>query len=436
MVSRRIANALLLTALLLAPPAAAETVAIVGGTVHTLGPAGTVAGATVVIADGKVVAVGRDVAVPAGARVVDAAGRVVTPGLFDSMSQIGLVEVSQVEGSRDTGVEDPRVTAAYDVVDALNPRSVLIGVNRIEGLTRALVTPRTGSSPIAGRGAIIDLDGDLGSGEGGNPAGFLVKSPAVLVVALGEDGAELSGGSRAAAMLRLREALDDARDFAAHRDDWGGAQRRPYALSHLDLEALAPFAAGELPVAAAVDRASDIEAALRLAAEYGLKLVVAGGAEAWKVAPALARAGVPVVLDPLRNLPGSFASLGATLENAARLHAAGVTVVFSTGDAHNGRNLKQGAGNAVAYGLPWDEALRAMTVNPARVWGIDAAYGTLEPGKDADVVVWDGDPLEVTTYAERVFIRGVEVPMASRQTELRDRYRDLSRPLPPAYTFP
>ena len=404
--------------------AAAETIALVGGTVHTLGPAGTLEGATVVIADGKIAAVGRGIAIPTGARVIDAAGKVITPGLFDSVSQIGLVDVSMEKASDDSESADPELSAAFDVADAFNPRSVLVAINRTEGLTRALVAPHAGATPIAGQAAVFDLSGE----------GAPLRDPAALVVTLGEEGAAKTGGSRAATLLRLREALDDARDFAAHRDAWERAERRPYALSRLDLAALQPALAGKVPVAAAVDRASDIEAALRLAADYGLRLVVVGGAEAWKVAPALAKAGVPVVLTPHQNLPDRFERLGATLENAARLHAAGVTVAFSTGDAHNGRNVKQDAGNAVAYGLPWDEGLKAMTVNPARIWGIDATYGTLEPGKDADVVIWDGDPLELTTFADRVFIRGREMPMENRQTLLRDRYRDLARPLPPAYT--
>jgi imidazolonepropionase-like amidohydrolase len=416
-----------LVALAGAAPAVAETVALVGGKVVTLGAAGTLEKATVLIADCKIVAVGRELAVPAGARVIDVGGKVVTPGLFDSVSQIGLVDVSLESSSRDTASSDPRITAAFDVADAFNPRSVLVAINRTEGLTRALVAPASGSTPIAGLAAVFDL-----GGAGDGP----LKHPAALLVSLGEEGAALAGGSRAAAMLRLREALEDARDFADHLDAWERGDRRSYALSRLDLAALAPVVSGDVPLAAVVDRASDIEAVLRLAADYRLRLVVVGGAEAWKVAPALARAGVPVVLNPLDNLPSRFESLGATLENAARLHRAGVTVAFSTGDAHNGRNLKQGAGNAVAYGLPWEEGLKAMTVNPARIWGIDATYGTLEAGKDADVVVWDGDPLELTTFAERVFIRGREMSMENRQTRLRDRYLDLSRPLPPAYTVP
>ncbi len=418
----------LLAALLLLPgPAAAEPVAITGGTVHTLAAAGTVEGATVLIEDGRVRAVGAGVAIPENARRIDAAGKVVTPGLFESVSQIGLVEISLEASTRDHATEEEDLTAAFDVADAVNPRSTLIPINRIEGLTRALVAPESSTSPIAGRGAVIHL---------GATRGYVVKSPVALFVDLGERGAARAGGSRAAALQRFELLLDSARRHVEAKGRKRGRADRDGEEPDPSLEALVPVLAGDLPVAARVDRASDVEAVLRLGERHRLRLVIVGGAEAWVVAPALAAAGVPVVLNPLENLPARFESLGATLENAARLHAAGVTVAFTSGDSHNVRNLKQAAGNAVAHGLPWDEGLRAMTVNPARIWGLEGSYGTLEPGKDADVVIWDGDPLEVTTFAEQVFIRGVEIPMVSRQTRLRDRYLNLDRPWPPAYMEP
>lgn len=410
-----------------AGPALAETIVITGATVHTLGPQGTIRNGTVVIENGKIKAVGASVPVPAGARPIDARGKVVTPGLLDSFSRIGLVEVSAVEGTNDTETEDDRITAAFRAADALNPRSSLIPVNRVEGLTRVVVMPNTGESLIAGQGALIHL---------GGPGDYLVRSPAAMYATLGEGGADLAGGSRAAALLRLREAFEDTRDFIANRKAFEQGERREYALSRLDLEALIPVVQGELPLVLAVQRASDIEAALRLAREYKLDLILSGATEGWIVAPEIAAAKVPVLINPLDNLPGSFEALGATLENAARLHKAGVTVAFMSGDAHNARNIKQAAGNAVAYGLPWNAALAALTSVPARIWGLADSYGTLEPGKDADVVIWDGDPLEVTTFPDAVFIRGVQMPMQTRQTELRDRYKDLSGPLPPAYDKP
>jgi imidazolonepropionase-like amidohydrolase len=418
---------LFLLAALISLPVAAETVAITGARVVTLGPAGTIDGATVVIRDGKIAAVGRDVAVPNGARRIDATGKIVTPGLMDSLGQLGVVEVNAVEGTQDVATEDDRITAAFNVADAINPRSMLIPVNRIEGLTRAVVAPRAGSSLIAGQAVVIHL---------GGPGDYLVKSPVAMFGVLGERGRRFGGGSRAATLLRLRELLQDARDFNENQRSYERGERRDYVLSRLDLEALQPVIRGELPLVLTVNRASDIQTILRIAKEEKLKIILAGANEAWQVAEEIAAAKVPVLINPMENLPGSFESTGATLENAARLHKAGVTFAFMTGDAHNARNIRQHAGIAVANGLPWDAALAAMTAVPARLWGLSDRYGTLEPGKDADVVIWDGDPLEVTTFADAVFIRGQEIPMKSRHTELRDRYKDLKTPLPPAYQKP
>jgi imidazolonepropionase-like amidohydrolase len=428
---RRLISIFLLSLPVLAGPAVAEPpaiIAITGATIHTQGPQGTIQNGTLVIENGRVRAVGGpQVAVPAGARRIDAHGKVVTPGLFDSLSALGVVEVNAVEGTRDARVEDDRVTAAFNVADGLNPRSVLIPVNRIEGLTRAVVAPSPGKSLIAGQGVIITL---------GGPGDFLVRSPVAMFAVLGEQGSHLAGGSRAAALLRLKEAFQDALDYAANRKAFDAGDRRPYALSRLDLEALLPVVKGTLPLVVAVDRASDIETVLRFAKEWKLKLILASVTEGWKVADQIAAAKVPVLINPMDDLPNSFESMGSTLENSARLHKAGVTFAFMTGDAHNARNLKQGAGNAVAYGLPWDAALEAITTAPARIWGIADHYGTLEPGKDADVVFWDGDPLELSTFADAVFIRGKEMPMKSRQTELRDRYKDLGGSIPLAYRKP
>lgn len=396
----------------------APPIAIVDATVHTLGPAGTLQHATVLIDGGKIRAVGTDVALPANARRIAAAGKVVTPGLFDSLTRLGVVEVNAVRGSRDSASDDDRITAAFSVIDALNPRSSLIPVNRIDGLTRAVVAPANGEhSLIAGQGAVIHL---------GLGTDLVVRTPVAMFATLGEAGAGLGGGSRGTALLRLREAFEDARDYAAHRTDFETGDRRAYALSRLDLEALGPVVRGELPLVVTVHRASDIEAVLRFARELKLKLILAGVTEGWKVAPQIAAAQVPVLAEPLSNIPDSFERLGATLENTARLKAAGVTVALMTGDAHNARNLRQGAGNAVAYGLPWEEGLRAITQVPARIWGLADRLGTLEAGKEADLVIWDGDPLELTTSAEQVFIRGEAIPMTSRQLELRDRYRNLA----------
>jgi len=410
----------------------AGTYAITGATVYTLGPAGKIEDGTVVIRDGKIAAVGRSVAIPADAIRVDAAGKIVTPGLFDPKSRFGIEEVSGVRETRDDAVKGREFTAALDVAPAINPRSVLIPVNRIAGVATAVVAPSVteGGTIVAGRGAVMTL---------GSTDHYLLKDPAAMFVALGEAGADLAGGSRAAAVLYLREALEDARDYLAHRPAYDEARRRRYRLDRLDLAAFEPVLKREIPMVVAVERASDIEAVLAIARDFDLSVVVDGGAEAWMVAGDLAKAHVPVILNPLLDLPSSFEALGASLENAARLAKAGVVIAFETGDSHNARNLTQLAGNAAAYGLPYEEALKAITANPAKIYGMAGRTGTLEPGRSGDVVIWSGDPLEVTSAPTQVFIEGREIPMTSRQTLLRDRYLALLRhrgALPPEYTKP
>ncbi|HEX4496533.1 MAG TPA: amidohydrolase family protein [Thermoanaerobaculia bacterium] len=415
-------------------PAHAETIVITNAEIHTMGSQGTIKNGTLVIENGKIRAVGAAVPLPASSsRHIDAHGKPVTPGLIDSNSQIGLVEVSAVDGTEDAHSQDDQITASFNVADAFNPRSILIPVNRVEGLTRIVASPGPGKTAISGQGAVIDL---AGPGEGSHPNDYIVRSPAAMFAVLGETGAGLVGGARQDALLLLREAFQDTLDYTANHKNFEQGNRRAYALSRLDLEALVPVVKGELPLVIAVDRASDIETALRLAKDFHLKLILASAAEGWKVARQIADAKVPVLLRATNNLPQSFESLGATLENPARLYKAGVTIAFMSGDAHNSRNIRQDAGNAVAYGLPWDAALAAMTSVPAHIWGIADHYGTLEPGQDADVVIWDGDPLEVTSFPTAVFIRGKAIPMTNRQLELRDRYKDLKGPVPPVSRKP
>jgi imidazolonepropionase-like amidohydrolase len=227
-------------------------------------------------------------------------------------------------------------------------------------------------------------------------------------------------------MLRLREILDDARDYGINKVAYNAAQRREYARTRLDLEALQPVLKGQVPLAIQANRASDLLAAMRLADEFKLRLVLVGAAEGWMVAEQLARAKVPVVVKPLTNIPG-FDSLGATLENAARLARAGVTVALASFDTQNARNLRQETGNAIANGLDRDAALQAVTLTPARLWGVADHVGSIDVGKDADLVVWSGDPFELTAGAERVFIKGVEVPRDTRQRQLLNKYRTLPK---------
>lgn len=419
-------HVLLALGLLLVAPrvVTAQTIAITNARIHTIaGP--VIERGTVVISNGKIAAVGASVAVPAGARVIDGTGKVVTPGFLDSSTGLGTVEIDADDPSNDQSVSGDHITAAFNVADNLNPLSTLFAVTRVEGITRAVVVPGNGSTIIKGQGVLIDL-GATGTAVSIN------RNPVGMYATLGQAGAGRAGGSRAAALLRLREALQDARDYANNRRAFESAQRREYALSRLDLDALQPVLRGELPLVVSVDRASDILTALRLARDFDLRLIVSGASEGWMVARELAAANTPVIINPMNNIPG-MESLGITLENAARLYAAGVNLSFATFESHNSRNLKQLAGNAVSYGMPYDAALRAITINPARLWGVASQYGTLEVGKDADVVLWSGDPLELTTAVEHVFIRGREVPADTRQRALFNRYRRLGGTLPEAY---
>jgi imidazolonepropionase-like amidohydrolase len=409
--------------LLAAAPVHAQTVAITNAKIHTVSGAMIERG-TLVMRDGKITAVGANVAVPDGARVIDAAGKIVTPGLLDSSTRLGTVEIPLgADGTADQSTSIDRITAAFNTADNLNPYSTLIPVTRVEGITRVVVAPSTGASLIAGQGVLVRLDTD-----GANI--FIDRNPVAMFAVLGERGAAISGGgARSAALLRLREAFQDARDYASNRAAFESGSRRDYALSRLDLEALQPVLRGQQILVLDVNRASDIMSALRLAREFNLRVVLSGVAEGWMVANDIKAANVTVLMDPMRNIPGMDA-LGITLENAARLNAAGVNVVFASFDEHNVRNIKQLAGNAVSYGMPWDAALRALTINPARLWGIADHYGSLEAGKDADVVIWSGDPFELTTVADRVFIAGRELSKETRQEALFRRYRTLGAQAP------
>jgi imidazolonepropionase-like amidohydrolase len=420
----RLLGAVAAGTLLSATAAGGQSVAITNARILPVsGPA--IEKGTLVIRDGKIAAVGADVSVPAGARVIDGTGKTVTPGFLNSSTQVGIVEVGAVSGSNDTGSGNDDITAAFDVVYGLNPNSTLIPVTREGGVTRVIVAPNGGTGLIGGRGALIRLTGDRASE-------MVIQDPAAMFGIFGEGAAARAGGARGDAVLRMRELLDDARDYVAHKAAFEANGRYRYGASRLDLEALGPVVAGRLPLALQVDRASDIENALQLAKDYRVKMILLGAAEGWEVADDIAKAGVPVVVNPLTDIP-QFEEMGATLENAARLAEAGVEVAFATFDAANARHLRYLAGNAVSYGMPFDAALEAVTAAPARIWGVADRFGTLEPGKDADVVVWSGDPFELLSRAERVFIGGQEMPGDNRQKALLDRYRTLPGGMPAGY---
>lgn len=402
-------------------PTAAQTVAITGGTVHT-GTGEVVEGGTVLLVDGLVAAVGADVTVPEGARRVDATGKVVTPGFFDAYTGLGIAEIGAEANTVDQTVSSDRISAAFNVADGLNPEATAIPVTRVDGITRAIAAPSSFQAMFYGQGIVIDLGGTTFSE-------MIVHDAVAQYVAMGEAGARAAGGARGAATLMLREALDDAQDYARNREAFNGGRRRDYAMSRLDLDALVPVVRGDMPLVVLAHRASDIRAVLRIAEEFDLEVVIAGAMEGHEVADELVAAGVPVIVNAMTNLP-TFEALSATYENAGLMHAAGVEVVLASFDAANSRSLRHVAGYAVAHGMPYQAALQAITLTPARVFGVDDRFGALLVGLAGDVVIWTGDPFEVTEWAETVFIDGQEVSDETRQKALFDRYRTLSG-LPP-----
>ncbi len=396
----------------------AQTIAITGGTVYPVsGP--KLEHATVLIRDGKIAAVGTTVTVPPDATRIDATGKWVTPGLIDGAGQMGLVEIGAVPGTREGSLRGDTIAAAFNVAEGVNPASQVIPVTRVEGITTALATPA--GNLVSGQAVLLDL-------AGATIEEMMVKSPVAIVADLSENGKDDAGGTRAGIAERLRGVFRDALEYERRKTDFSRAQMQPLGASARDLEALLPMLHGQLPFLTIANRRSDIETALRLAREFKLHLVLGGAQEAWEIAGEIAAAGVPVLVEPLDNIP-SYDALGVRYENAALLAKAGVKVVLLETDTHNSRNLKQQAGNAVSYGLPWDQALRAVTLSPAEVFGVADRYGSLEAGKVANVVVWSGDPFEFSTAVEHVYIRGKEIPLKSRQTELFERYRKL----PPSY---
>ncbi len=451
-----------------AAPLAAQTVAITGGRVVVGDGSAPIENGIVVIRNGRVVAAGAGVAVPADAERVDASGRWVTPGLFAGFSRLGLLEVDAVDASNDTAASSGPFSAAIDVAPAINPRSAPVAVNRAAGITRAVVAPVTARSIFAGQGAVIDLGSDMSA---------VTRARAFQFVELGEQGAEEAGGSRAAAHVLFRNALREARELSGNGriDGGGGASRRQGAndqrdlpleevpgaeertlgnranrsddvlLTRFDAAALVPVLTGRQLLLVHAERASDILAVLALRLEFpALRMVLVGAGEGWTVARELAASGVPVIANALSDLPDAFERTAATQSNIGRMQAAGVRValgMLGEDEARMVRVTPQLAGNLVALrnvpgaaGLSWGEAFALISSAPAEAMGLGAELGSLRAGRSADVVVWSGDPLELSSTPELVMIDGVRQPLENRQTRLRDRYRSIDeRQLPEAY---
>jgi len=396
---------------LLATTVAAESLLIKGADIYT---AKAVLPATdLYIDNGRITAIG-NTAPSTADRIIDGNGKSISPGLFNADTHLGVVEVGAIDATVDFYSELSSITASFKVADAFNPKSTLFPHNRVHGLTHALTVPEAGAGLFAGQVALIEL---------GQPAKVINDSVAIAVD-FTESGVSHAGNSRASALAVLRQNLDDAIAFSANKAAAMRGDSRDYSLSLADLQALEPVINGRTPLLVKTHRSSDIRTILKVAKDYRLKLILSGAVEGWLVADEIAAAKVPVIMDPIINLPQSYEKLGARLDNAKLLADAGVTLVFTGMDrqsTHNAYLVRQSAGNAVANGLDKTTAIAAMTLNPATLFGANVT-GEIATGAVADLVLWSGDPLDVTSEAELVLIDGVPAAMVSRALQLRDRY--------------
>jgi imidazolonepropionase-like amidohydrolase len=445
-------------------PTGAQTIAITGGTIALGDGSDPIPNGTVVIRNGRIAAAGVNLPIPPGAQMIDARGKWVTPGIVAGFSRLGLSEVDLSGGLSDDRASDSPFSAAIDVAPGVDPNGSTIPVNRADGVTRAVVAPNTGKSIFAGQGAMIDLGADM------DP---ITRARLFQFVELGESGGSTAGGSRPSAYILFRNALREAAELSRYapsvasagarspdsvrdqpivrnpnesREYGPGAQRsEDVLLTRFDAAALVPVLRGRQYLLVHVERARDILNILELKREYpALRPVLVGASEGWLVADKLAAARVPVIASALNDLPASFEQIAATQSNVGRMRSAGVQVAIGMIDDNDTRymfNERQYAGNLVALndvpgasGVPWGEALAMITSRPAQILGLGGEIGSLATGRRADVVVWSGDPLQVASNAEMVLIDGVQQSLESRQTKLRDRYRDIGdSALPEAY---
>lgn len=384
---------------------------------------------TVVVRDGKIAAVGASVSIPAGAKVIDATGLSVYPGMIDAGTTLGLEEIGSVAGGQDTS-EMGTNNADVHVEVAVNASSTHIPVTRVNGITAALTAP--GGGLIAGRSAVINL-------AGWNWKEMLVKAPAALHINWpgggggrgfgGGFGQQQAGGADARSAAdrqvdELKQILRDAKAYADAKD----ARARDASLPRQDVdlkkEALVPFARGQAPLVIHTQMARDIRRAIEFADEMKVKIIISGGVEAHKVADLLKTKNVPVLVGPVVRMPvNEDDPYDWPYANAGLLAKAGVKIAFQTQSSAEARDLPYHAGMAAAYGLPKEEALKAVTIYPAEIFGVADKLGSIEVGKVANLIVTDGDPLEVLTQIKHLFINGKSVPLTSKHTELYEKYK-------------
>ncbi len=418
-----------------ATPVWAQSLAVVlrGGKVMTI-TQGNIENGVVVMQDGKITAVGKAgaVSIPPGARVLEVKGMTVYPGLIDSETNLGLTEITLDPATNDLVEPSDPITPHMHVYDAFHAESELIPEARLNGVTHAVVAP-TKRNTLPGQSSLIQLDGQS------RDQMLLAKDVALPLNFTGEqrrnegpfEGRKFPS-TRMGVAAQLRQALLDAQDYVLR---WGEYEQRKVEREKdptlrererpkrdLKLDALLPYLEGKRPVVLAAEEGSDLETALALAAEFNLKVVLNHIAHSQDLLDEVAALKVPVIVGPIYRQPRDHERYDTVYRLPAELAKRGIKFAFASYDAHDVRRLPYAAGYAVAFGLPYEEAMKALTIYPAEIWGVADRLGSLEAGKTANVVVASGDPLDVKTDVKRVFIAGREIPMQSRQTRLRDQY--------------
>jgi len=389
-----------------------------------------------VMENGKITAVGAEgsAAVPRNARVIDVKNMTIYPGLIDSETNLGLTEISAEDMTNDLVELSEEIMPHMHVYDAFHAESELIPVTRLNGITNAIVAPES-KDTLPGQDSFVQL-----AGKSANEM-LLIRDIAMPLNFTGDQRRNQSRekrkypSTRMGMAAQLRQAFLDAQDYQQHWAEYekkkseaaaktDDKEKKPPSQPKRDLklEALLPYLAGQKPIILAAEEASDLESAVNLAREFNLKFVLNHVSHSQPVLDYVAQLKVPVIVGPIYETPKPFERFDAVYSLPAQLNKRGVKIAFASFDAHNARNLPYQAGFATAFGLPYDDALKAITLNAAEIWGVADKLGSLDVGKTANVVVATGDPLDVKTDVKQVFIDGQEIPMTSRQTRLRDQY--------------
>jgi imidazolonepropionase-like amidohydrolase len=411
--------------------AANETIALKGGKLLTI-THGVIENGVVVMQNGRITAVGGPgTAIPSGAKVIDVSGMTVYPGLIDSETHLGLTEVSADRMTNDELEPSDEIMPHMHVYDGFHAETALIPVTRINGITNAIVAPASGDT-LPGQDSFIQLAG---------PSATEMLTVRDIAMPLNFTGQQRRNQNfdqakfpftRMGMATQLRQAFIDALDYdqklAAYekkksssdekeKDKAGTPPKRD-----LKFEALLPYLHGKKPVVLAAEQPNDLLTALDLANEFHLKVILNHVTHSASLLDKIAATGLPVIVGPIYEQPKEDERYDAVFKMPAELAKRGVKIAFASYDAHNARNLPYAAGYAVGFGLPPDEALKALTINPAQMWGVDKDLGSLDVGKMGNVVVANGDPLDVKTDVKHVFIQGQEIPLVNKQTQLRDQY--------------